>query len=310
MAYGVRRCRFALLQNERHAVFKVRTTELDGRGRPGDFVLRIYPPGDPSIGGADSQFRWLSAIRRETDLVVPEPIANRCGEYVTRIQTKGAPARHCTLTRWVKGRRYFRRTGPGLGTLGQVGRLMARLHVHGLQFGRTGRLACPRWDFDGLFGPKSAWYPSNPAAITGHMRGLFARVMRRAECVMQQLGTGPSVFGLIHGDMIQANYLLHQGIVNVIDFADFGRGYFLYDLAVTLLMLCQFERYQQQRSALLRGYREVRPLPGEQEELLNTFIATRAAVLARWVIGGARPTPADLGWAHKTIAQIPTWIGK
>jgi Ser/Thr protein kinase RdoA (MazF antagonist) len=68
-------------------------------------------------------------------------------------------------------------------------------------------------------------------------RRLFGHVMRRARTAMDVLGRDPLAFGLIHGDLIQANYVVHRNRVGAIDFGDFGRGYFLYDMAVTLLML-------------------------------------------------------------------------
>jgi Ser/Thr protein kinase RdoA (MazF antagonist) len=50
----------------------------------------------------------------------------------------------------------------------------------------------------------------------------------------RELGASPDVFGLIHSDLHQENYLFHRGRVRAIDFDDCGWGHFVYDLAVTL----------------------------------------------------------------------------
>ena len=51
------------------------------------------------------ELEWLDAITRDTDLVVPKPIATREGELLTVATTPGVPEpRVCALFRWVKGR--------------------------------------------------------------------------------------------------------------------------------------------------------------------------------------------------------------
>jgi Ser/Thr protein kinase RdoA (MazF antagonist) len=85
------------------------------------------------------------------------------------------------------------------------------------------------------------------------------------------------VFGLIHGDFNFKNLLFCRGGVRAIDFDDCGFGHFLYDLGTLLETLLFRPDYLALRAALLGGYRQVWPLPPEQDALLDTFIA------ARWV---------------------------
>jgi Ser/Thr protein kinase RdoA (MazF antagonist) len=285
--------RVTLLQRERQSVYMI---EADRRG---PYVLRLYSGRGPLPARIRSQCQWLSAIRRDTKLIVPEPVANRDGAFVTRFD--GASA---VLTRWVAGRRRFRRDGPGVGALEKVGRLMAGLHAHGQTFRPPRGFSCPRWDWRGLFGPDSPWRPERPPKMDVATRQLFARVSRQARATMKMLGTGADVFGLIHGDLIQSNYLVDGARVAAIDFADFGRGYFMYDMAVTLLLLKPFDRSGRQRAAFLRGYRSVRPLRAEHERLIDTFIAVRAVVLAKWLIGARRPRSADLRWVTQTLPWV------
>jgi Ser/Thr protein kinase RdoA (MazF antagonist) len=289
--------RISLLQDERASVFKVEA------GSRGPYVLRIDHRREAERQVVQSECEWLAAIGRDTDLVVPEPIADRDGDFVTSVDAALA-----TLTLWVPGRRRFRANGPGPDVLEKVGRLMARLHEHGRAFKPPRGFVCPRWDYVGLFGARSPWRPVRPPPLDTATRRLFDRVRRRARSLMQRLGTGRDVFGLIHGDLIQPNYLVDGRHVHAIDFADFGRGYFLYDMAVTLLMLRRFDRTGTQRAAFLRGYRSVRTLSREHEESIDPFIGIRATVLSRWLLGAREPTTADLQWVSQAMPDIESAV--
>ena len=107
----------------------------------------------------------------------------------------------------------------------------------------------------------------------------------------------------VHGDLHTANYLFERGHVGAIDFEDCGLGHYLYDLAVILdEVLARFPgREPTFRTALLQGYRAVRPLPAEHEALLDTFIAMRLAELIRWY--GSAADPAVRAQAHTLIAE-------
>jgi Ser/Thr protein kinase RdoA (MazF antagonist) len=181
---------------------------------------------------------------------------------------------------------------------------MATLHAHGTTWDPPDGFRCPRWDYAGLFSARSPWRPARALSIDADTRRAFERILRETRSVMRSLGTSNDVFGLIHGDLIQANYIVHEDSVRPIDFGDFGRGYFLYDAAVTLLMLKPFDRSGAQRRAFIAGYREVRPLTQEHEELLDTFIAARAVVLARWALGARKRNAGDLRW----VAQTLPWL--
>ena len=292
-AYAIKPLRSDLLQSDRQIVFHL----VAARGR--EYALRIYPPGQRDRRTIWSQCQWLRAIARDTDLLVPEPIPNRDGDDVTPLN-----GGWCTLTRWVPGRRRFWKNGPGADVLRNVGYLMARLHEHGQSFKPPPGFRCPRWDWHGLFGTTSPWYPQRKLALDKPTRQLFDRIMRRTRAIMQNLGTGQHVFGLIHGDLMQANYVVDRGHVHPIDFADFGRGYFLYDMAVTLLMLKPFDQRATQRHAFIQGYRQVRPVSPEHESLLDDFLAARAVLLARLALGAAEPRASDLQWVNQTLPWL------
>jgi Ser/Thr protein kinase RdoA (MazF antagonist) len=105
---------------------------------------------------------------------------------------------------------------------------------------------------------------------------------------------GSPNFGLIHADLHYWNLLFSDDTVRALDFDDCGLGPWLYDPAVMLSEVLEWQRYPALRAGLLAGYRRVRPLSSEHEALIDTFVALRSIQDAvsmlqdreRWAPGG------------------------
>ena len=70
-----------------------------------------------------------------------------------------------------------------------------------------------------------------------------------------------------------------------------GFGYRIYDIAVALWELRHRDDYPTFKDAVVRGYTEHRPLPAEQMEHLDAFIAAREVAFGLWL---AWPKPVRL----------------
>ena len=259
------------------------TFRIDNPSQKQRYVLRISRAGYQDAATIRSELFWLQAIRRETDLVVSEPLANRDRSLLTTIEVPGVPEpRHCVLFRWVDGRFHTATLSPQ--DLERVGVLVASLHLHVQHFTFPEGFTRKRWDLEGLQG---AALGVEPGKIRRHLSLDDCRVLDRvAEQVgqtMRRLGEGPQVFGLIHADIHQWNYLFHKGNVHLIDFDTSGWGYFAYDIAVTFSTLLDHPDLPAFRAAFLHGYRRVRALPVEQESCIDTFIAARIFGHTQWV---------------------------
>jgi Ser/Thr protein kinase RdoA (MazF antagonist) len=281
-AYELTPSRLVPLAHEENTTFLVIVDRGDR------YVLRIHrvsgTPFHPprTIAEVRSETAWLSAIRRETDLVVPQPVASANGSPVTVAEADGVPgSRTCVLFRWHPGRFIDRGLTPT--HLERVGRFMARLHEHALCFEPPPDFQ--RWRIGDTTGSIAAYIAATVGDVFGPRgRGIAEDVISSAQRIQRELGTGRDVYGLIHADLHQDNYFFHQGQVRSIDFDDCGWGHFAYDLTVTLSEVRTRPEYASLRAALLRGYREVRPFSVEHEPHLETFYRLRLLQLILWFI--------------------------
>jgi Ser/Thr protein kinase RdoA (MazF antagonist) len=248
------------------------------------FLLRIPRPSQISLEAAHSEILWLDALRKETVLLVPEPVPNKEQGLLTVATCPGVPEpRFCVLFRWIDGR--FLHTGLTPSHLFQVGKLIAHLQNHAAHWQPPVGFTRGRVDNLGALerGPADAFSPAVAeraveavaAVSTPEAAAVVAAAIGKVWAVMEELGEGPDVFGLLHADLHHRNFLFQRGTVGAIDFEDCGYGHWLYDFAVPLTGLRGHPDYHALRQALLKGYRRHRPLPADQESLLDTFMALR-----------------------------------
>ncbi|MEV4055073.1 phosphotransferase [Amycolatopsis sp. NPDC049688] len=240
------------------------------------YVLRVQRPDGPGVAQVRAEMAWLATLGRETDLVVPRPVPTRARELATVVADPAVPEpRTCVLYQWVDGR--FADERLGAPQLYAVGAFTARLHLHGarmngLDRGRVDDLTeFGRTQVDGF----SAAVVERAVAAAGGDETVREAVAR-VRAVRAELGYGADVFGLVHGDLRQDNYLFDRGRVRVIDFDDCGYGHYAYDLAVASAALAHLPQRDELREALVDGYRSVRPAAATTDpQVLAAFAGLR-----------------------------------
>ena len=323
--YGLEAESLTLLRHEHNTTFRV---EADG----GPYLLRINRTGVHTPATIGSEMAWLRALRQDTDLAVPDPVAARDGALVVVAQDAGVPgSRACVLLRWLDGRLLEARLTAA--HLRQVARLQAGLHQHAARWTPPDGFARPRVDTltetakrGGIAGAAaSAHVGEHPSAedanggrrlvaemLSAGDAAVFDRALDVVWTATHELAEQPGTFGLIHGDLHQENYLFHAGAARAIDFDDCGWGFYLYDLAVTLSELESHARCHELRGALLDEYARWRPLPDRHEAYLEAFAILRRIQLLLWILESREHAAFRDGWqswARKEMNGLSTALG-
>lgn len=294
-------------------------------------MLRINRPGVHTQASIASELAWLRALRAETGLRVSEPVAARDGAL-----TVVADGQVCALLRWLDGR--FVSDGLQPGHLRQVARLAAALHEHALAWRAPPGFTRPR--VDALTAVEKARCASGAAAaapaggaagveaardavpsaddgdaalalvdehLGGHRRDDVLAALAAVRAATARLAADPRAAALIHGDLHAENVLFKGGAAGAIDFDDCGRGFLVYDLAVTIFELQGHPRQAALGDALLDEYARHRPLPPEAGEHIVAFHRLRLLQLTMWMIE-SRDHPAFRdrwrGWGRECLDEL------
>jgi Ser/Thr protein kinase RdoA (MazF antagonist) len=292
-----------------NTTFRVDATALDGRAR---FLLRVHRPARhgrhvDSAAAVRSELDWLTALRADTGLSVPEPFRTADGNLTTVATSGDTPEpRVCSVLRWMDGR--ARIAAPRPVHLYRLGSVMGRLHNHASQWRVPPGFVRIRWDWETFFGDTMIYGGINATDIWNllpdDLRRRFDRVASRMTHVTTRLGDDPGQAGLIHADLHLGNALFWHDDVRVIDFDDCGFGYWLYDIAVALWELRHRDDYEQFRTALIEGYAQHRPPPSGDLAHLDDFIATRDVAFGLWFTGTAQVNPAFRADLDQVLASI------
>jgi Ser/Thr protein kinase RdoA (MazF antagonist) len=195
--YGIHEAKLRFLSDAGSVVFRVDTPSQR-------YALRIDPEApDPQwLAMLQAEMAWLSALRRDTALAVPEPVASQDGASVQVVATEGLPeARLVTLLRWMPGR--LIRNCPTPDVLAQMGAFMAHLHQHAEGFVLPAGVARPYTSWEKL----RYWQDrenDTSRTLTAEQRDLCAAMSERLLPDIEQIGTDRD-YGLIHADLTPHN---------------------------------------------------------------------------------------------------------
>ena len=287
--YSIGKVSLRFLSNTDNTVFRVdqdrNNRQMENPAASKRFILRIIRPEkhlpEEMIR---AELLWLSALRTQSNLIVPEPVPAADGTFVQEVSVTGVPQpRHCVLFRWIHGR--FRNHDLLTSKeLERVGSFIATVHRHAETFVLPDKFDRPRLDEEILLGGTSVLRPDvGDRFFSRRDLSVFERGIRELCTQMERIGKGSEVFGMIHGDCQPANFLFHGQNVHFIDFSDCGLGYYLYDCVPTLSYLRHRPDFQAQWFAFFGGYQKVRSLPADYKAQFETFTVLRTVFLVNWI---------------------------
>lgn len=237
------------------------------------FLLRIHQAISSSHDDVwqkpeviESELLWLAALHHDTKLVVQKPIRNLQNRWVTPVAgEENTEILYCSLLGWIDGE--IIQTERTLQQAHQLGVLLAQLHKHSQQWETPQNFIRPNYDRNRFKAALAKLSPGiSQGLISTENYNLLELAVRQIQEMMETLEQNQEVWGLIHADLHDGNYLLHGDELRPIDFALCGFGYYLYDVASTLQYLSPAVR-----SSFFEGYQTIQRLPENYIRIVEGF---------------------------------------
>lgn len=229
------------------------------------FLLKIHNPSN-SLTMVESELMWLEALSMDKNLITPSPFRNIIGQLVTEVKRENEQqSTHVTMQYWVRGEILGRQpTAPEVQALSS---LMAGLHHHSQTWSIPDGFSRP------LYGPdqlncscKQIKLLADKGIISS---SVYEIILETEGMIVHELAAMPvsnETWGLIHSDLHESNYVFYNGEARPIDFSACGFGYYLFDVAETLLHLTR-----DNRKMFVSAYGKYHALPDEFERKLEAF---------------------------------------
>ncbi|ANE82435.1 aminoglycoside phosphotransferase [Mycobacterium adipatum] len=262
-------------------------TYLVGGDEP--FVLRVHRPDYHSRQAIESELAWMSALRHQTSVRTPELVTARSGEKVVTAAV-GDRTLHVDAVSHIAG--CTAEDATDIVGFADLGELAAQMHEHALAWPQPSGFTRFRWDVDTMVGPAGRWGDWRAAAgLTRTEQETIERALSVLAQRLDEFGTGPDRFGLVHADLRLANLMVDPNTpgsgITVIDFDDCGWSWHLADLGAVVSFIEDTPVAETIVEQWLRGYQNVRTLPGDHQALISTFVMLRRIQLTAWIASHA-----------------------
>lgn len=230
--------------------------------KEGSFLLRIH--AGMSREEIDSEIVWLDALNEKMDITLPKGILDRNGSKTVTINLENGYFGYASLMRWVEGVQ----ASDGLteDEIFREGILLAKLHKESQNFELTANFIRPFWGEESFRRAMIRLTQHYDRFLVDAEFLLYQSAAEKILSWINKLSKDDESYGLIHGDLHQGNIVFHNGEPRPIDFGRCGFGYFLYDIAHSILGL-----YPGQRELLIKGYESKRRLEGDWLPVLESF---------------------------------------
>jgi Ser/Thr protein kinase RdoA (MazF antagonist) len=248
-------------------------------------VLRMHRPGYHCMAAIQSELSWMAALRDQTWVPTPRPIATADGSAVAVASVDGQ-AVHVDAVTFVSG--CTAEEKPEAVGFDELGRITAAMHDHVQSWTPPVGFTRFRWDLETMLSPRARWGDwRNAPHLTGDECRLIARAATAVHHRLTEFGCGPDRFGLVHADLRMANLMIDPGDpaapITVIDFDDSGWSWYLADLGAVVSFIEDSPEVERIIADWLGGYRQLRHLPAAHAELIPTFVMLRRIMLSAWI---------------------------
>jgi len=223
-----------------------------------------------------------------TRVATPEPIPAADGRDVVAARV-GGNTLHVDAVTFIEG--CTGEDNPEAVGFDELGRLSAHMHDHIARWNAPSYFTRFRWDVEAILGPSARWgnWREGPG-LSAEGVAVVERAAAAVSARLTEFGQQPDRFGLVHADLRMANLIIAPGGlggITVIDFDDCGWSWHLADLGAVVSFIEDAPEAERMIGDWLRGYREVRDIPGDHLGMIPTFVMLRRLMLTAWVASHA-----------------------
>lgn len=255
---------------------------FDAPGRQA-YTLRVHRPDYQDRVSIESELAWVSALRRDTDLPVPEAVNGADGALLQQFTPRDGLPRHAVLFKFIAGQEPSPQSNL-VDLFGVLGDYAARMHAHAIAWQRPAGFRRQAWNAASILNADGLWGDWRIApGVTDAVRSLLDRSSQILSGKLADYGMGPTRYGLIHADMRLGNLLVDGDAVSLIDFDDCGLCWFAYDFAAAISFHETHKAVPGLKAAWLESYQMRRQLEAADIEAIDSMVLLRRMALLAWI---------------------------
>ncbi len=255
-----------LLNYTENATFEIKPAETE------HFIMRVHRALYTTENSIKSEFAWLESLRKDK-IHVPQPIINKNGEYVVKIQMpEYEDFRYVDCTKFEQGDAPLQI--PKLELFKELGEIIGKVHNNSEHFKKPEYYNRIVWNANTTFSRKNnyhyEYYKENSAFNKEDLKILDEGEKKICQ-KLETYGQSSQNYGLIHSDFRFSNILLDKEKFTVLDFDDCGEGWYMYDLGSVLAFNEDRDDAKQIMDMVFEGYSKVRTLRQQDLDMFETF---------------------------------------
>lgn len=238
------------------------------------YAVKVYQELSSDLEDAVIEMYFLKMVSEHTDIVVPKVYPNIKGDDVTVVDTKyDDVSKRVAVYEWMDGVDLDEKEEEKHFV--EIGKIMAKLHDLSQKKAIPKELNPKKIDRVLYYAGDDYFYKMDKYKdkVPEKIRKQLDFIMPFLDEKMAKLYDKDSF--LIHGDFNPYNIKLHQGEIRLLDFEDASLGSEVHDIAIFLFYYRYDVNYLSYKKAFLKGYRSIRPVTLDDNDIEMLMIARR-----------------------------------